>query len=350
MSNSLFHLVRNAVLGASAILLLAQAPAAAADDVLSVYLGAHTPPLMNALNLIAAGAGFYKDDHLDVTTIRVASANAAGAMCARGQADICPGDIEAGISGYPHGDFLRMFLTRASKFGYVVAVLDSSPIKTLAEVKGNIIGVHNTVSSDVSNVGGALASLGLKPGDYSLVPIGMEDAAINQLTSGKVQVVALPFYELIPYMVGGLKLRIFHNPTLENAANAGYLASPDTLKNKHDQIARFSRAIVKAALLIRTQPEFAARALLKANGDPFTEADVKRKMAEFAVWQDFLPAADPSSHRIGTPSMTGMATYLKILKDAGILKYDVPVSAVVTDEFSAAANDFDHKTVETMTK
>jgi hypothetical protein len=52
MSNSLFHLVRNAVLGAGAMLLLAQGPAAA-DDALSVYLGAHTPPLMNALNLIA---------------------------------------------------------------------------------------------------------------------------------------------------------------------------------------------------------------------------------------------------------------------------------------------------------
>ena len=213
----------------------------------------------------------------------------------------------------------EVFLTRASKFGYVVAVLDSSPIKTLAEVKGNIIGVHNTVSSDVSNVGGALASVGLKPGDYTLVPIGMEDAAINQLTSGKVQVVALPLYELIPYLVGGLKLRIFHNPTLEDAANAGYLASPATLKNKHDQILRVSPApSSRRRCWSAPSPRSAARALLKANGDPFTEADVQRKMAEFAVWQNFLPAADPASHRIGTPSMAGMATYLKILKDARI--------------------------------
>ena len=348
MANPLFHLVRNAVLGASAMLLLAQGPAAA-DDVLSVYLGAHTPPLMNALNLIAQGAGFYKDEHLNVTTYRVPRAHAAAVLCAHKEGNICPMGIEEAIAGYPRGDSLKMFLTRASKFGYVIAVLDSSPVKTLAQVQGKIIGVHG-LTSDVSNFGGALASVGLKPGDYSLVPIGMEDAAINQLTSGKVQVVALPLYELIPYLVGGLKLRIFHNPTLENAANAGYLASPATLKNKHDEIARFSRAIVKAALLVRTQPEFAARALLKANGAPFTEADVKRKMAEFAVWQDFLPAADPNSHRIGTPSVTGMGTYLKILKGAGILKYDVPVSAIVTDEFSAAANDFDHKTVETMTK
>jgi NitT/TauT family transport system substrate-binding protein len=349
MSNSLLHLIRNAIMGACAMLLLAQGPAAAADDVLSVYLGAHTPPLMNALNLIAAGAGFYKDEHLNVTTYRVPTANAAALTCAHGPGNICPMGIEEAIAGYPRGDFLKMFLTRASKFGYVIAVLDSSPVKTLAEVKGKIIGVHS-LSGDVSNFGGALASVGLKPGDYTLVPIGMEDAAINQLTSGKVQVVALPLYELIPYLVGGLKLRIFHNPTLEDAANAGYLASPATLTAKHNDVARFSRAIVKAALLVRTQPEVAARDLLKANGAPFTEADVQRKMAEFAVWQNFLPAADPASHRIGTPSVAGMGTYLKILKGAGILKFDVPVSAVVTDEFSAAANDFDHKTIENMTK
>ena len=68
-------------------------------------------------------------------------------------------------------------------------------------------------------------------------------------TSGKVQAAALPMYELIPYMVGGLKLRIFHHPILADLANAGYLASPATLTVKHDAIARFSRAIVKAALL-----------------------------------------------------------------------------------------------------
>ena len=89
MANSLFHLVRNAVLGAGAMLLLAQGPAAA-DDVLSVYLGAHTPPLMNALNLIAQGAGFYKDEHLNVTTYRVPRAHAAAVLCAHGRAISAP--------------------------------------------------------------------------------------------------------------------------------------------------------------------------------------------------------------------------------------------------------------------
>ena len=77
---------------------------------------------------------------------------------------------------------------------------------------------------------------------------------------------------------------------------------------------------------------------------------MKRKVAEFAVWQDDLPAANPNSRQIGKPSVAGMQAYLKILKDAGDLKADVPVSAVVTDEFSDFANDFDHSTVANYSK
>jgi len=350
MSNASFHLIRNAVMGACAMLLLAQAPAAA-DDALSVILGGTTPPLMNSLNLIAAGAGFYKDEHLNVTTSIVEGTPLAAKMCAHGQADICPMGIEAGISGYAKGDVLKMFLTRASKFGYVIAVLDNSPVKTLADLKGKKIGVHSLNGmSPILATKSSLATVGLKDGDYTFVPIGMTDAALGMFTSGKVQAAALPLYELIPYMVGGVKMRIFHHGTLADSANAGYIASPETLTKKHDAIARFSRAIVKAALLVRLKPEAAARALLTANGQPFTDADVKRKVAEFTVWQDDLPAADPDSRRIGTPSVAGMQAYLKILKDAGVITSDVPVSAIVTDEFGAAANDFDHKTIENFKK
>jgi len=350
MSNALVHLVRNTVMGACAMLLLAQGPAAA-DDALTVALSQNTPPLMNALNLIAAGAGFYKQEHLDVTTSRLAHGSDAFQACVHGPADICPVGIEEGIAGYPRGDFMKMFLTRASKFGYVIAVLDDSPIKTLADLKGKTIGVHSiTGTSPVLATKSSLATVGLKEGDYTFVAIGMNDSALGMFTSGKVQAAALPMYELIPYMVGGLKLRIFHHPILADSANAGYLASPATLAGRHDAIARFSRAIVKAALLVRLRPEAAARALLTADGKPFTDADVARKVAEFTAWQDDLPAADPGSRRIATPSVAGMQAYLKILKDAGDLKADVPVSAVVTDEFGAAANDFDHKTIDNFTK
>jgi NitT/TauT family transport system substrate-binding protein len=334
------------LLGACAILLLAYRPVRA-DDALSVILGGTTPPLMNALNLIAEGAGFYNDEHLAVSTGLVDGTAKAVQMCASGQADICPMGIEAAITGYDDGIHLKMFLTRASKFGYVIAVLENSPIRTLADFKGKSIGVHSlTGSSPLLATRSALSTVGLTPTDYSLVAIGLEDAAANALTSGKVDSAALPLYELIPYMVAGTKLRIFHHPTLENTANAGYLAAPSVMAAKGDAVKHFSRAIVKAALLIRHNPAAAARALLVANGQPFSAEDLQRKTAELTAWQDDLPAADPTNTRIGAPSVAGMQRYIQLLKDAGVTKTVMPAPEVATDEFVAFANDFDHKAVE----
>ena len=54
---------------------------ALADDTLSVVKDAKTPPLMNALNLIAEGAGYYKDAGLKVTTILTNGAPEARVVC-----------------------------------------------------------------------------------------------------------------------------------------------------------------------------------------------------------------------------------------------------------------------------
>ena len=119
MSISIRALPRYAALGACTLLLLALRPALA-DDPLSVILGDSTPPLMNSLNLIAQGAGFYHDEHLLVTTVLVNGTDKVMDACTSGTADICPIGIEAAITAYGQGKQLKMFLTRASKFGYVL--------------------------------------------------------------------------------------------------------------------------------------------------------------------------------------------------------------------------------------
>ncbi len=327
------------------MLLLAHQPAFA-DDTLTFILGDNTPPLMNSLNLIAQGAGFYQDEHVNVKTLLVDGTAKVVPACARGEADICPIGIEAAIQAYDQGLHMKMFLTRASKFGYVIAVLEDSPIKTLADLKGRTIGVHTlTGSSPVLTTQSALATVGLRSTDYTFVAIGMKDSAANALSSGQVAAAALPLYELIPYIVGGLKLRIFHHPTLANSANAGYLASPSILSTKRVAVGHFARAIVKASLLVHYHPDVAARAMLTAVGQPFTPEDVQRRTTELNAWQDDLPAANPDSRRIGAPSLPGMQAYLHILEQAGAVKSHIPVKEIATDELVAAANDFDHQAI-----
>lgn len=336
-------LIRRAGFAALSLLVLAARPAWA-EDSLSVYLGDKTPPLMNTLNLVAEGAGFYRDEDLKVSTVLVDGSIKALEACSSGPADICPVGIEPLISWEIQGPRLKMFLTRASKFGYVIAVLQDGPIKTLADLKGKKIGVHSTTgSSAVFATQSSLSGAGLTPADYTLVGTGMDDQALAAFTSGQVAAAALPLYELIPYKVSGIKMRIFHHSTLGAFPNAGYAASPAVIAAKGKALSRFSRAVVKASLLIRYNPTAAARALYVAQGKPFTEAEVRKKAADFTAWQDDLPASDPNSRHIGAFSIAGMQRYSELLAKGGVTKTPVPASDVVTVEFVKFANDFDRK-------
>jgi NitT/TauT family transport system substrate-binding protein len=332
------------------ILILACLPACA-DDALSVVRDSKTPPLMNAMNLIAEGAGFYKEAHLKVTNVLSTTALEALQICSSGKGDICPVGIEPLVSRYGEGIRMKLFLSRASQFGYVIGVPVDSPIRTLADFKGKKIGVHSvTGTSAVFTTESSLAAGGLKRGDYELVTIGMEDEAVGALASGKVVAAALPFYELIPFMIAGTQLRILRHPTLGEYANAGYAAAPSVIAEKEDALKRFSRAIVKASLLVQYNPAAGARALLVADGKPFGEAELKRKTAELTFWKQDLPAADPSNKRIGAISLKGMQAYIQLMKDAGIIKEAIPAELVVTDQFIEFANGVDRKAAEQFAK
>ena len=168
-------------------LLLACSPALA-DDTLSVVLSGRTPALMNALNLVAEGAGFYKEERLTVTRISVNGALEAVQTCSSGKGDICPVGIEPLITNYPDGIRLKMFLSRGRHFAYVIAVPEDSPVRQLADLKGKAIGVHvlGAGASGVFTTASALSAVGLKPADYKFAPIGYEDEAADALASGKV--------------------------------------------------------------------------------------------------------------------------------------------------------------------
>lgn len=326
-------------------LLLASRPAFA-DDGLSIVLSSKTPALMNALNLIAKGGGFYKDERLTISTLYVEGALEAMRTCQSGRGDICPIGVEPMVANYGDGVPLKLFLSRSCKFAYVIAVPQGGPVEALPDLKGGKIGVHviTAAASGVFTTQSALSAVGLKPDDYSFLAIGYEDQAAAALASGEVAAAAFPYYELIPLMVGGQQFRIFHHPRFENVPNVGYAAAPSVLTGKRDAVRRFSRAIVKASLLVRYNPRAAARLLLQADGKPFTNQDLRRRTAELTAWQSYLPAADPASRRIGAFSIEGMQGYIQLLTEAGVTKARVPAGDLVTNEVIDFANQFDRRT------
>jgi NitT/TauT family transport system substrate-binding protein len=317
---------------------------ARADDALSLIGGANASAFFEVLNNVAQAAGFYAQEHLTVSTQYAGGPNVAAQLCATGKADICGQSIEPLFGGYSKGLRLQGFFVRDPENDYVVGVLDDSPIHTLADFKGATIGEFSVGSPAELSANAMFAGVGLKKSDVSYIIIGSGAQAIQALTTHKVAAAAFPYPELASYEVAAhIKFRYFFNPLIRDIGNTVYAATPATIATKADALKRFSRAQVKAAILIRENPQLAARYFLEGAQIKVTDETLANETKLLQLDQGQLPGYDPLSKRIGAMPLVGMQLYSRFLYDQGYTSQLVPASDIVTDTFIDAANDFDHK-------
>jgi NitT/TauT family transport system substrate-binding protein len=339
------RVLMSAAVLACALLSTFWAPApASADESLSIIAGNASPGIFDLLEIVAAGAGYYRAEHLDVTKDYASSASTAAQLVAVGKADVASLSVEPVLQGYEKGLRLVFFLSRQSRYSYVMAVTSDSPIHLIADFKGAQIGEPNTGSSAEVSARSMLAGAGLSPADYTLVPIGTGAVGMTAIASHRVAGVAYPNLEIVTdTVVGHLSFRVFRHPILKDIGNVGYAVLPATLATKADALARFSRAIVEAALFVRVNPAAAARLYLQATQQKVTPDSLATMTRVITLLEDDLPAADPSNERIGAMSVPGLGLYSKFLVDAGMAHEVVAGSAVATDRFIRYANDFDRR-------
>jgi NitT/TauT family transport system substrate-binding protein len=345
-------LKRGTALAASAALPFAVKPRrAAADDTILIMAGAVAPALYDVMQLVAENVGFFAQEGLNVQQQLVNSPSVAAQLVATGRGDLCAASYEAIAQGYDKGLRLQYFLARSTRFSNVMAVLDSSPIRTIADFKGKNIGVINIGSAGQVTSELMLAGAGLLPSDVTFSPIGVGAQALQALISGHVDGLGYPYGEVVPLeVVGNLKMRVFRHPILKDIGISGFAGKPEVVAAKADLIRRFSRAIVKGAIFVRENPAVSARYFLAAFGTKTTPEALQNEVRELTLLEDDLPAADPSNKRIGAFSLTGLQLYSQILADRGMTKQVVPASAVATNDFVTFANDFDRKAVEAFSR
>ena len=230
-------------------------------------------------------------------------------------------------------------------------MLDGSPIRTLADFKGTTIGEFVVGSPGEVYANFMFAGAGLKRGDVTYIPIGSGPQAIQALVTGKVAGAADPFPELASYEVAAhIKFRYFFNPLIRDIGNTAYAATPATIANKADLLKRFARAQVKAAILIRENPQLAARYFLEGAQLKVTDEALANETRLLQLDSDQLPGSDPLSKRIGAMPLAGMKLYSQYLYDQGFTTQLVPATDIVTNQFIDYANDFDHQAYITQVK
>jgi NitT/TauT family transport system substrate-binding protein len=339
--------MRLALIGCAALAFAATfaRPAVAADS-LTIVTGSQPTAFYEVITYVADQAGFFKEQNLDVTVNYAGNPNIAAQLISSGKGDIGAGAMEPLITGYEKGVRLQVFFMRSPKNSYAIGVPVDSPIKTLADFKGALIGEYSTGSSAEDYATPMLLGAGLHKGDFSFIPIGNGSQAIQALQSKRVAAAAFPYLELLLYVVNAdQKYRYFFNPIEDSVPNTGYTATPQTLLAKADQIKRFCRALAQASILIRVNPELAARYYLKGAQVQVTPDALAKEVTLLKIAQDLLPGANPMSKRIGDVPLAGMAILAKSEYDNGRTQAIVPTAGFATNAFIAAGNDFDHAAV-----
>jgi ABC-type nitrate/sulfonate/bicarbonate transport system substrate-binding protein len=317
---------------------------AAADDTLTVV--SSFPGGIEVLEEVANKGGLYKAEHLNVDKVYSGNASACAQMVGTGKGDVCGMSIESIISGYPKGLRLQTFLSRNRSYDYVLAVPSDSPIRTLADFKGQPIGEPGVASPVEIAANDMLMGAGLKRSDIVFVPVGVEGQALAALTSKKIAGLADSDVAVATKTaVSGIKFRIFRDPILDSLPNVAFAARPDVIAAKADVLKRYARAIVKAALLIHFNPELAARYALESEGggSNITPAAIQTEVKQLASLRDELIGADPANPRIGAMPLKGVQLYCKFFYDTGLTSTLVPATEIVTNQFVDYANDFDKK-------
>lgn len=334
--------------------LLAVWPLAAAaqpDDTLVVLGGSLNVTLFDTQDAVAEGAGFYRAEHLTIVKQFTGTASNCTQLLALGKGDVCGSGMEPIIAGYDKGVRAQFFFNRDPRYDYVTAVLDDSPIRTLADFKGKNLGEYNVGSASEIATNTLLAGAGLRKSDYTFTPIGGGAQALLALTSGKIEGVSFPDAELaVDTVVGKVKFRVWRDPIIDDVPNVGYMSSPATIAAKGDLLRRYARAMAEAALFIRYNPVAAARYWLADAHQRVTPEALRTVATEIALFQSDFPAADPANEHIGAFPLRGIQLYCRYLYNAGLTKDVVPAGAIVTNRFVAFANAFDHRAVIAMAK
>ncbi len=335
-------MIRYALLACALLACAAFPRPAAADDTLNI-VAIYPSAFFEVLDDVAENAGLFKAEHLSVNIQYAGNPAVAVQAVAAGKGDIASVNTDGIILGYAKGVRMTAFLAHGPRFQDVLAVLKASPIHTLGDFRGKVIGETSIGQPGEVFTRVLLAGTGLKEGDYSFAPIGIGAQALATLTTGKIDGIVQPLPQLRIYEVTDhLQFRYFLEPLLGDAPNSAWVTSPEIMQTKGDLLRRFSRAIVKASIITRVNPQLAAKDFLAHQDMRVTDAALADEVHLLEVSQDLLPATDPTSTRIGAMPLRGMKLYTKFLYDNGLTPQLVPFADVVTDQFIGYANDFDH--------
>ncbi|MGN9789048.1 ABC transporter substrate-binding protein [Nonomuraea sp. ZG12] len=298
-----------------------------------------------AVMAVVEAEGFYEEEGLKVTTNLFPSATQAAQQVAGGGADLGLMTVEPVAIGHDKDLNLAYFGSYWAKWIYSLQVPDGSDVKSIADLEGKKIGVSAVASSGATFARTAMELNGMSQNAASLVPIGAGAQQINAIKSGQVDALALWDIQYQSVKNAGVTLTPLPVKETADAWGGGFATTRKNLEAKKDVLERFGRAVAKAFVFSKANPEAAIRALWKLHPETRGSDPEEKALADgVKVLQVRLDGQGFDDKTLGQIDEAAFTRSLDFMASAGLIK-KFPAKEIYTDAMFKAFNDFSYDDV-----
>ncbi|MEV5408063.1 ABC transporter substrate-binding protein [Thermopolyspora sp. NPDC052614] len=298
-----------------------------------------------AVMAVVEAEGFYKEEGLKVTTNLFPSATQAAQQVAAGGADLGLMTVEPVAIGHGKNLDLTYFSSYWAKWIYSLQVPDGSDVKSIADLKGKKIGVSAVASSGATFARTALKLNGMSENAASLVPIGAGAQQINAIKTGQVDALALWDIQYQLVKNAGVTLTPLPVEATADAWGGGFATTRKNLEAKKDILQRFGRAVAKAFVFAKANPEAAIRDLWKLYPETRGSDPEEKALADgVKVLQVRLDGQGFDDKTLGRIDDAAATRALDFMASAGLIT-KFPAKEIYTDAMFKAFNDFSYDDV-----
>ena len=297
--------------------------------------------------------GYFKEEDIKLEILEFQGASVLLPQVANGSVTIgFPGPDPLIISNQPGRDPIpvKFFYNGARESIWEFLVPADSPLKTLSDLKGKVIGVGALANANVPITRAMLKEIGLEPTrDYSFLAIGVGAQAFRATENKQVDTYNTFDTNIAAFENTGAELRrLPQEQKYKDLFSNGFAASDELIKNNPKMLAGFGRALTKGIIACETNPDFCVWNFyhycptLKPAGA--TESEVLEKGRHILASRMGKYLAFPAGRprRFGEYPESSWKNFVKALYLGGELSSpDIDVSKLYTNEFVDQFNKFD---------
>ena len=295
---------------------------------LVVGLG-YIPNVQFAQFYLADQQGYYKDAGLDVELQNKSDLDLIP-LVGQGTIDIGIGDGTSVIPAVSNGIPVQYIATIYGKFPNIVFAKASSEIKSAADLKGKKVGTPGRYGSGWIMLQALLGSAGLTTNDVEIVeyPDYTQRAAVERGTVDAAT--GFANNEPIQMERGGQPAVVLRIDAITPLPGPGLIVGKGTLEAKHDAVAAFVAATLRAMAEIKADPAVGLAAAIKAVPEIASHKDGQAAVlaATIASWAG--PVQDAKG--LGAIDRAGWSTSISFLRTLKMIKNPVTTDDLVRED------------------